>query len=221
MFSRSPARDKLGSDGIRLRKLRPSVTLPTAHLDRETQFVRIFEPGAAHPWSAPRSRHLGPDAGGRFDHQLPKDRGATATWYAAEDFVVAVIELLHHYRSLAKIQSLHAVVGQLLRPATVIDLRALPDPEGRPALPADPDRARTQAWARSAWEQDPGAEGLLWSSRLVPSKTGNAFVLNERFFRGGKVGLRAFPGYPKRLTHPALSSSVYAGWFLWYAGGQP
>jgi len=221
VFSRSPARDDLRYDEIRLQNLRPSVSLPTVLLDRETQFVRIFEPGAAHPWSAPRSRYLGPDAGGRFDHQLPKDKGATATWYAAEDFVVAVIELLHHYRSLAKIQTLHAVVGHLLRSATLIDLRALPDPVGRPALPADPDRARTQAWTRSAWEQDPMAEGLLWSSRLVPSKTGNAFVLNERFFGRASVGLRAFPGYPKRLTHPALSSSVYAGWFLWHTSGQP
>lgn len=197
------------------------MTLATIVLERGTQFVRIFDPKAAYPWSAPRHRYLGPIQGGRFDHQLPSDQGRTATWYASEDLVVAVIELLHHYRSLAKVQTLQAVAGHLTRPATVVDLRSLGEQSNQPSSLDDPDRARTQAWARSTWERYPEGDGVLWISRLVPSRTGTALVLNERFFAGTHKPMRAFPGYPKRLTHPALASSVYAAWWLWQSDGQP
>ena len=197
------------------------MSLATLVLERGTQFVRIFDPDAAYRWSTPRYDYLGAVRGGRFDHQLAVDRGRTATWYASEDLTVAVIELLHHYRSLAKVRTLHAVAGYLAEPATVLDLRGVAGPSGGPPLAADPDRARTQRRARELWGQHREAQGLFWRSRLVPSSTGTAFVLNERYFAHKGKPVRAFQGYPKRLTHPALESSVYAAWWLWHSSGEP
>ena len=197
------------------------MSLATLVLERGTQFVRIFDPDAAYRWSAPRYECLGTVRGGRFDHQAAADRGRTATWYASEDLTVAVIELLHHYRSLAKVRTLHAVAGYLAEAATVLDLRALARTSNAPEVAADPNRSRTQRLARELWEQHPDAEGLLWRSRLVPSSTGTAFVLNERYFVQKRRPIRAFQGYPKRLTHPALESSVFAAWWLWHSSGEP